>query len=154
MLKIVEARSEDTRALVRELFVEYWNWLGFEPCFEGFDEELSDLDRSYGPPHGCMLLALSGPAAAGCVAVRRLSDECCEMKRLYVRPEFRGDRIGLQLVARIIDAGRGLGYACMRLDTLPQMEKAISLYECFHFNEIEPYKKDPIPGARYMELEL
>ena len=154
VFEIVEARSEEHLEIVRELFLEYWDWLGFEACFENFDEELADLERAYGPPAGCMLLAFYGTETAGCVALRKLFDDCCEMKRLYARPAFRGKRIGFRLVERIVEEARKLGYSRMCLDTLPLMKKAISLYEHFHFTEIEPYKKDPIPGARYLGLEL
>lgn len=154
MLEIIEAQSESHVALVGELFVDYWNWLGFEPCFEGFDTELANLSAAYGPPRGCMLLALYDGEAAGAVGVKGLSNGYCEMKRLFARPGFRGKRVGFELVSRIIEEARKRGYSHMRLDTLPAMEKAISLYTYFGFKEIGQYREDPIPGAKYLELEL
>ncbi len=139
---------------VRDLWVEYWKWLDFAPCFQDFDKELESLPGDYAPPEGCILLAFSDSAIAGSVALRKLDDRRCEMKRLYVRPTFRGEKIGLALTQAIIEEGRKRGYTSMRLDTLPSMEKAVAIYRVLNFVEIEPYTSEPIPGAKYMELNL
>lgn len=153
LVTIVAASLSDMEA-VRELWVEYWKWLDFSPCFQDFDKELESLPGHYAPPEGCILLAFSDSALAGSVALRKLDDRRCEMKRLYVRPPFRGEKIGLALTNAIIEEGRKRGYAFMRLDTLPSMEKAVSIYRALNFVDIEPYTSDPIPGAKYMELDL
>lgn len=149
------ARVTDAAALaeVRALFEEYAASLGFSLDFQGFAEELASLPGRYAPPEGVLLLA----PGAGCVALRRISApgaSCCEMKRLYVRPAFQGRGLGRALVRAIVAEGRALGYAAMRLDTVPAMSSAIRLYESLDFHDIEPYTTNPVPGARFMELRL
>jgi ribosomal protein S18 acetylase RimI-like enzyme len=136
--------------IVRELITEYANSLGVDLSFQDLDHELSTLSTFY----ELILLARDGGRAAGCVALRRIDDEICEMKRLYVRPEFRGINLGRQLAQRIIDAGRERGYKRMRLDTLPTMTAAIPLYQSLGFVEIEPYRFNPVAGTRFLELDL
>ena len=119
-----------------------------------FNEELEYLPGDYAPPDGCLLLALDGEKAAGCVALRKLADNICEMKRLYVLPEFQGLSIGRKLVETLIVEAKRLGYAKMRLDTLPKMTTAQKLYRLLGFKEIAPYRFNPEPGAVFMELEL
>lgn len=153
-MKIIPAESTADIETARELFEEYWNWLGFDGSVQGFDIELATLPGDYSPPDGCILVARDGSAVAGCVALRKLDDGICEMKRLYVRPKFRGRQLGYRLVNAVIDGGRNRGYERMRLDTLPPMIKAIELYKSLGFKDIEPYIENPIPGARHMELEL
>ncbi len=154
MLRIIEIDTKMHIGTVRDLFVEYWEWLGFDGCFQGFDEELNTLPGRYAPPDGCILLALWESEPAGCVALRRLEDRGCEMKRLYVRPTFRGRRIGFAMASAIVKEARDRRYAYMRLDTLPVMKNAIALYRSLGFKEITPYGSDPTPGAKYMELVL
>jgi putative acetyltransferase len=151
---IEPATSADTDA-VRALLLEYAEALGVDLCFQGFDRELAELPGEYAPPRGSLLVARDEHGdAAGCVALRRLSDGTCEMKRLYVRPALRGAGLGRELALAVVEEARGLGYARMRLDTLPSMSAAARLYESLGFLDIEPYYENPVPGARYLELEL
>jgi putative acetyltransferase len=139
----------------RGLFLEYAASLGFSLCFQSFDEELKNLPGAFGPPSGRLLLVRYGGHAAGCVALRRLEINICEMKRLYVRPDYRGLGLGQMLVERVIAEARVIGYARMRLDTVASaMQDAIALYRRMGFREIAPYSAIPIEGAIWMELLL
>jgi len=152
---IVVADNPEQIAAVRELFLEYANSLGFDLCFQNFEKELAGLPGNYALPSGVLLLGLSNNQAAGCVALHRLEDGVCEMKRLYVRPQFRGTGIGSQLVRRVIESAVAMGYKRMRLDTVAdQMQDALRMYRRLGFLEIEPYRENPIPSALYMELDL
>ena len=159
-LNLVRAETPDHIKAARTLFKEYGASLGFSLCFQSFDKELAELPGSYAPPRGRLLLALdsakdSGPEYAGCVALHPLGDDVCEMKRLYVRPEFRGCGVGQQLVAAIMAAARELSYKKMRLDTVPGViDSAIKMYRQTGFHEIAPYTHNPVPGAIFMELVL
>jgi len=151
------ALAEEQRDIeaVRELFREYAAALGVDLCFQGFDRELVGLPGAYGPPDGRLLLARDNAGAAvACVALRKLADGICEMKRLYVRPSNRGLGLGRTLARAAIAGAREIGYRTMRLDTLPSMTEAAPLYESLGFHEAEPYYENPVPGARYLELEL
>ena len=139
----------------KELFLEYAGSLGFSLCFQSFDEELKNLPGAYRPPDGRLLLARYAGQPAGCVALRKLEDNICEMKRLYVRPGYRGKRLGKLLVDGVIAEARAIGYQRMRLDTIASsMKDAIELYRRTGFHEIPPYRPNPIEGALYMELLL
>jgi len=139
---------------VRRLFVEYQESLGIDLCFQGFDRELAELPGEYAPPEGCLLVARAGDDVVACVALRRLDVETCEMKRLYVRPSQRGLGLGRGMAEAVIAQARRIGYRLMRLDTLPSMTEAAALYERLGFRETEPYTANPVPGARFLQLEL
>lgn len=139
----------------RQLFLEYAQSLGFNLCFQSFDKELAGLPGDYAPPNGRLLLAEYEGELAGCVALHRLEPEICEMKRLYLRPQFRGKGLGRALAEAVIAEARSIGYKRMRLDTVePVMKSAVALYRLLGFREIAPYCRNPIAGALYMELEL
>jgi ribosomal protein S18 acetylase RimI-like enzyme len=151
---IAEARFPHECAVVDELLREYAASLGFDLCFQGFDRELATLPGDYAPESGRLLLARVDGVPAGCVALRSLGEGICEMKRLYVRPGCRGLGIGRRLVEALLGHARRIGYATMRLDTVPTMVEAIALYESLGFRDIPPYRLNPIPGARCLELDL
>jgi ribosomal protein S18 acetylase RimI-like enzyme len=154
MLRLVQADWEKQLPQIRELLKEYAASLGFDLHFQEFDKELAELPGDYAAPPGRLLLAFYHDRLAGCVAIRKLSRGICEMKRLYVRPEFRGKGIGKKLAGAIIQEARSMGYSHMRLDTIPSMKEAITLYRTLGFQEIEPYRHNPIEGAKFMELAL
>jgi putative acetyltransferase len=154
-LTFAQAESDLEIAHARELFLEYAESLGFSLCFQNFDEELSGLPGDYAPPEGRLLLAECEGQLAGCVALHKLEDGICEMKRLYLRPQFRGKRRGRALAERIIFEARQIGYRRMRLDTVePVMKDAVAMYRRLGFEEVTAYCANPIAGALYMELEL
>jgi putative acetyltransferase len=154
VVKFVRVESEEYLGRVRELFTEYALSLGFNLCFQNFDVELAALPGEYVPPEGRLLLALLDDQMIGCVALRKFTEGVCEMKRLYVRPKFRGKGIGRKLAARIIEEARKIGYKRMRLDTIPTMKEAIALYRSLGFKTAEPYRYNPIEGCMFMELNL
>ena len=153
--EITHARSEADLEEARKLFREYAAWLEIDLCFQNFEKELAGLPGDYAPPDGRLLFVRENGKVAGCIALRKLGAGLCEMKRLFVRPEFRGQGLGRSLIGAIILEAKEIGYQRMRLDTLPpKMNDAIALYRSFGFQEIEPYYSNPVPGARFMELEL
>jgi ribosomal protein S18 acetylase RimI-like enzyme len=135
--------------------LEYAASLGVDLSFQDFAGEMAAFDRIYAPPDGRVLVATNGEGdAVGCVAMRRLDGVTCEMKRLYVRPQARGSGLGRMLAKAIVAEARALGYQRMLLDTLPQMAEASALYRSLGFVDIAPYRYNPIPGTRFMELRL
>jgi ribosomal protein S18 acetylase RimI-like enzyme len=152
---VCQAESGEQIAAVRELFLEYAQSLGFSLCFQSFDKEFAGLPGEYVPPDGGLLLATHEGAPAGCVALHKLEAGICEMKRLYVRPQFRGKGLGRGLAERVIADARQIGYNRLRLDTVePMMRAAVAMYRQLGFREIAPYRGNPIEGALYMELQL
>ena len=154
MLQIVAAEAGDRLNDARSLFEEYAASLGIDLDFQHFDDELRHLPGDYAPPSGRLLLAQWHGETAGCIALRPLSEGICEMKRLYVRPRFQGLGIGKALAAAVIAEARTLGYARLRLDTLPSMTRARAMYAALGFREIAPYRYNPIEGTAFMELLL
>ena len=153
-MELRQAVTQDDIARARQLFEEYAASLDFSLCFQNFDEELAGLPGGYAPPEGALLLAYSSDQVAGCVALRALETGVCEMKRLYVKPAFRGLGLGKKLVDAIIAEGRRKGYRAMRLDSAPMQERAQALYRKVGFVDIESYNGNPMDGVRYMELSL
>jgi len=157
---IKQAETPADIARVRELFQEYAKSLGFSLCFQSFDKELAGLPGDYAPPAGRLLLAKYDDHVAGCVALHPLANSgtgqrFCEMKRLYLRQEFRGKRLGRLLAERVIEEARSIGYTHMRLDTIAStMADAVAMYRKLGFREIDPYRENPIASALYMELNL
>jgi len=153
--ELIQASLPEHIEQTRALFLEYAASLGFSLCFQSFDEELKSLPGAYAAPSGRLLIVQCEQQAAGCVALRKLEDNICEMKRLYVRPAYRGHGLGRILVERVIAEARAIGYERMRLDTVASsMQDAVELYRRMGFKEIAPYRANPIAGALYMELLL
>ncbi len=154
-MRIIKAQSPEDIADAHQLFEEYAVGLDISLCFQNFDKELADLPGQYAPPGGRLLLAFINDELAGCVALRDLGRGACEMKRLYLRPAFRGQGLGRMLAEAIINEGRQMGYHRMCLETLPgRMDPAIAMYQAFGFKEIPPYYDNPVEGAKFMELSL
>ncbi len=154
VLKIISVNSGENLQHIRELFKEYTDSLGFDLSFQNYEQEFADLPGKYTAPDGRLLLAIYDDKIAGCVALRKFENDICEMKRLYVQPEFRRKGIGKALSVAIINAAREIGYSIMRIDTVPWMKEAITLYHSLGFKDIATYRFNPIPGTVYMELKL
>jgi len=146
--------SEPLLSQAREIFREYQLSLGIDLCFQDFEQELSTLPGKYAPPQGRLYLAYIDGTLAGCIALRSFMEEQCEMKRLYVRPQFRGKNIGRLLANRIIADAKKIGYRQIYLDTLGTMTAAQELYRSLGFREISEYRFNPIDGTQYMGLDL
>jgi putative acetyltransferase len=154
-LRMTQASSPAQIAQVRELFLEYAKSLGFSLCFQSFDQELAGLPGDYSPPDGRLLIAEYEGEVAGCVALHKLEPGICEMKRLYLRPAFRGKGLGRRLAETILNEARSIGYQRLRLDTVERvMRDAVELYRALGFREIAPYRANPMEGTLYMELVL
>lgn len=156
-MRIEQAESPEFIRIARELFVEYSESVGAGFCFQGFTEELAQLPGEYARPSGRLFLASDDKddnQVVGCGALRRIDADTCEMKRFYVRPAFRGKGLGRELIHALIGAAREIGYARMRLDTLPSMTTAIALYRALGFREIPPYWANPVPGVVFFECDL
>jgi ribosomal protein S18 acetylase RimI-like enzyme len=153
-LEIRAARVPRDIDAVRQLWKEYWGSLSLDPRFQGFEDELASLPGAYAEPGGLLLLAVLGADQVGTIALRRLSPQHCEAKRLYVRPEFRGLGIGRALLDRVVESARSFGYEKLFGDSLPAMLDAQNLYWSYGFRETGPYSAKPTPGAVYMELPL
>ena len=152
---IVQGETSGQIEEVRLLFREYEAWLGVDLCFQSFEEELENLPGEYAKPSGRLFLALSVEKIAGCIALRKIGDATCEMKRLFVRPDFRGLRLGKMLIEKVIAESKTIGYRRMRLDTLPdKMPEAVELYQFNGFREIPPYYENPHKETLFMELDL
>jgi len=152
---IVTAQTPEDISAACQIFREYQSWLQIDLCFQNFEKELANLPGDYAPPGGRLLLAYEDAQLAGCVALRKIDKRVCEMKRLFVREEFRGRRLGRKLIEAIIQEAKQSGYDRMRLDTLPpKMNDAIALYGYYGFKEISSYNDNPVAGAIFMELDL
>ncbi len=155
MPDIIQAATDEQIDRARSLFREYEAWLDLDLCFQDFETELAQLPGKYAQPDGRLLLAYQDGKLAGCIALRKLEEGICEMKRLFVREEFRGARIGIKLIERLIIEAKKIGYEKMWLDTYPEkMGKAVNLYESHGFRLINPYYDNPHNGVLFMELTL
>ena len=153
-MNIIHAHTPGHIAAVRALFREYENFLNVDLCFQNFENELAGLPGKYAPPEGALLLATQDTDVCGCAALRELEPGVCEMKRLFVRPPYRGCGLGRALAQAIIAEAAAKGYAAMRLDTLAQLAEAIQLYQRLGFRKIAPYYHNPLPGVSYWELDF
>ncbi len=154
-MKLIQASSTEDIQQARQLFEEYAAWLGINLCFQNFDKELAGLPGDYAPPNGRLFLADDGDEVVGCVALRKIGNRVGEMKRLYVRPAFRGRGLGRALTEKLIAEAKQIGYASLRLDTLPgKMDQAVAIYRSLGFEEVAPYYQNPVAGATFMELVL
>jgi putative acetyltransferase len=153
-LEIRYPATAEEIGMIRQLFEEYERSLGFDLRFQDFSRELALLPGAYAPTDGWLLLATSGQTAAGCAGIRKIGDGICELKRMYVRPPFRGLKLGRRLALLLIDEAMRIGYTKMRLDTTATMVEAIGLYRSLGFRTIEPYYDNPVPGAMFMELDI
>ena len=151
---IITAKTENDFAEAKVLFLEYAKELNVDLCFQGFDKELNEISSIYNFPSGILLLLKNKNGFIGCVGLKKIDDEISEMKRMYVKKEFRGKGLSRKLISELFSFAKKSGYKSVQLDTLPQMKEAISLYESFGFREIPPYRFNPVEGTKYMELKL
>lgn len=153
-MRVKHAQTKTEIEEVRKLFREYEALLDVDLCFQSFEEELAGLPGKYSCPSGDLLIGLYGKRTVGCVALRRIDDGVCEMKRLFVEPEARGTGLGRRLAQEIIVVAQNLGYSTMRLDTLDILKAAMHLYETLGFRRTKPYYENPLHGVVYWELNL
>lgn len=153
-IKYIVAKSREDFLTARQLFEEYAKSLNFDLCFQNFEGELLTIDQQYNTPVGALLLAYNGETAIGCVGVRKFDDEVAELKRMYVKSEYRGLHIGATLLQKALDLATELGYSKIRLDSLSTMTKALELYKSFGFYTIPSYRYNPIPDTVYLEKDL
>ena len=153
-MQIRQAITPEQIGAILELFEEYAAWLQIDLCFQSFAAEVATLPGLYAPPRGCLLLAMQGEDIAGCVALRPVGETACEMKRLFVRPAYQGHGLGSALAQGVVLEARSIGYSTMRLDTLPDMHKAIRLYEFLGFVRRSAYYDTPLQETIFMELNL
>ena len=154
MIKIVEANTKELIERAKELIREYAQSLEFVLEFQDFDKKMEDFPGQYVSPRGCLFIALNEDQPIGCVAFRNLEQGVCEMKRLYVKPDFRGQKAGKLLAEVVIKTAKVMGYNYIRLDTVPSMKQANMLYNALGFKQIAPYRFNPIEGATFFELNL
>ena len=154
MIKLVEANTTEFVEKAKELIREYAQSLEFDLGFQDFDKEMENFPEQYAFPRGCLYIALDSNQLIGCVALRELGQSICEMKRLYVKPYYRGQKVGKLLAEVVIKAARDMGYNYMRLDTIPSMKQANMLYKALGFKKIAPYRFNPIEDATFFELNL
>src|SRR5829696_8557729 len=155
MIEIIQAETPEQIEQARRLFREYEAWIGLALCFQNFDAEVANLPGKYAAPEGRLLLAYVDGKLAGGIALRKLETGICEMKRLFVKDNYRGRKIGVALIEKLIAEAREIGYEKIRLDTYPpKMAKAVSLYETYGFREIPPYYENPYDDTLFMELKL
>ncbi|MGA8180537.1 MAG: GNAT family N-acetyltransferase [Desulfobacterales bacterium] len=154
MIKIVEANTKEFVEQAKALIREYAESLEFDLGFQDFDKEMEIFPEHYASPRGCLFIAMDENHPVGCVALRDLGDGICEMKRLYVKPNYRGKNIGRLLAETVIQAAGKLDYDRMRLDTIPSMKQANVLYKALGFRKIAPYRYNPFEDAAFFELNL
>jgi putative acetyltransferase len=154
-MDLIQASSTEEVQQARLLFEEYASWVEISLCFQNFEQEVASLPGDYAPTSGRLFLAIEDEKVMGCVALRKIGEGIGEMKRLYVRPEFRGRGLGRTLTEKLIAEAKQIGYTSLRLDTLPgKMDQAIAMYRALGFKEIAPYYRNPVEGATFMELVL
>lgn len=153
-VRIADAVAEDFIDDAKALMTEYAESLDFELCFEGFADEMEAFPGEYAPPTGCLFVALVAGAPSGCIGIRRIDDDSCEMKRLYVKSEHRGYKIGRSLAETAVERARQIGYKKMRLDVVENMKAAVALYRSLGFSAPIAYRHNPIEAALYLELDL
>ena len=153
-MQIISARTSAHLNEIRTIFREYEQFLDVDLCFQGFEEELANLPGKYASPEGALFLAVEDQSVAGCVAVRALEGNICEMKRLYTRPSYRGKGLGRQLAERVIMEAENLGYTLMRLDTRESLTSAMALYRSLGFTKTGAYYHNPLQNVIYWELPL
>lgn len=155
MYEILPADNAELMEEVRRLFLDYEKWLNVDLCFQGFEKEVNSLPGKYAPPEGRLYIVKMDGKYIGCIALRKIDDGICEMKRLYLTEDARGKGIGNKLIELIIQDAKNIGYKKMRLDTIKEkMPKAVSLYESHGFHKIEQYYNNPNPHTLFMELDL
>lgn len=154
MTEYILAKSEAEYSAAATLFREYAHWLAIDLSFQHFNEELHELKKMYTAPHGGIILCKNNNEYIACVAIRKITGEIAELKRMFVQPAYQGKGTGRQLMEKAIELARQCGYTCIRLDTLNHMTAAISLYKNYGFSEIGPYYNNPNTTAVYFELKI